>query len=643
MATEILIKRSGVSVAPTQLKVGELAYSWEASTGGKLYFGAGAADANGFVLSVSTIGGQYFVDKLDHTPGVLTANSALLVDASSKLDQLLVDNIRIDDNSIYAANGEVTDLNLNLTPQGAGSVHVSNSKITGLLTPTADTDAATKLYVDTLVSNTNNTFVEGEGIDLALVGTQLTISAEYATTTNPGIASFDSTDFAINATGGVTVNAITLGSTAINPGATTTEVTGLTSLTTADLIATGNTDLGDAITDTLTVTARVDSNIVPLTDNTYSLGIDGNGWSDIYTQDMHVAGTLFSDDITAANITIAGNLTVEGTTTTVNTETINLADNIINLNSNLDGVTAPVQDAGIEINRGSSAAVSLLWDETLDQWTVGSETFVAATFIGALSGNATTATTLQTARTINGTSFNGSADITVTAAAGTLTGTTLNSTVVSSSLTSVGTITSGTWSGSFGAVSGANLTSLTAANISSGDLGVGVLPYATASATSSAFKVPFLNTTTDVSGNYGLLHDTAGLTYNPATNTLTATNFAGNATTASAWETGRTITLTGDVTGVSASWTGSGNISFETTIAANSVALGADTAGDYVATVGVTAETGLSVSGTGEGAAVTIAGVNATTTVKGVASFAAANFDVTAGAVSITAIDGGVY
>lgn len=55
---------------------------------------------------------------------------------------------------------------------------------------------------------------------------------------------------------------------------------------------------------------------------------------------------------------------------------------------------------------------------------------------------------LTTARTINGTSFDGSANITVTAAAGTLTGATLNATVLNSSLTSVGTIATGTWNGS---------------------------------------------------------------------------------------------------------------------------------------------------------------------------------------------------
>ena len=66
---------------------------------------------------------------------------------------------------------------------------------------------------------------------------------------------------------------------------------------------------------------------------------------------------------------------------------------------------------------------------------------------GALTGNASTATTLQTARTINTVSFNGSADITVTASAATLTGTTLNSSVVSSSLTSTGTLASLTVTG----------------------------------------------------------------------------------------------------------------------------------------------------------------------------------------------------
>lgn len=64
-----------------------------------------------------------------------------------------------------------------------------------------------------------------------------------------------------------------------------------------------------------------------------------------------------------------------------------------------------------------------------------------------ITGNAGTATALQTGRTINGTTFDGTSNITVTAAAGTLTGTTLASNVVTSSLTSLGTIATGVWQG----------------------------------------------------------------------------------------------------------------------------------------------------------------------------------------------------
>jgi len=94
---------------------------------------------------------------------------------------------------------------------------------------------------------------------------------------------------------------------------------------------------------------------------------------------------------TSGNVIVGGNLTVSGTTTTVNTETINLADNQILLNSNETG--DPSQNGGIEIERGTETNKTLVWNETDDKWTVGSETFVAGTFEGNLTGNAATATT----------------------------------------------------------------------------------------------------------------------------------------------------------------------------------------------------------------------------------------------------------
>lgn len=82
-----------------------------------------------------------------------------------------------------------------------------------------------------------------------------------------------------------------------------------------------------------------------------------------------------------------------------------------------------------------------------DQSATFANTVNATTFVGTLTGNASTATALATARAINGVNFDGTSAITVAAAAGTLTGTTLNSTVVTSSLTSVGTLNSVTVAG----------------------------------------------------------------------------------------------------------------------------------------------------------------------------------------------------
>ena len=119
------------------------------------------------------------------------------------------------------------------------------------------------------------------------------------------------------------------------------------------------------------------------------------------------------------NVAITGDLTVSGTTTTVNSETISLADNVIALNSNFTS-GSPTEDSGISITRGGSTAKTLLWDETNDKWTVGSETFVAGTFEGALSGNSTTASALSSAVTV-GLSGDASGSATFTSAGDTAT------------------------------------------------------------------------------------------------------------------------------------------------------------------------------------------------------------------------------
>jgi hypothetical protein len=138
---------------------------------------------------------------------------------------------------------------------------------------------------------------------------------------------------------------------------------------------------------------------------------------------------------TATNLTATANVSgVTGQFTTVNATTVNAT----NLNAT-SGVT------------GASGSFPILSAMTFGVTTVNAGTVNAST---AFNGPGTGLT-----GTANNLSHGGSHP------AGTLTGPTLNSSVVYSSLTSVGTITTGTWSGSFGAVSGGNLTNLTAGNL----------------------------------------------------------------------------------------------------------------------------------------------------------------------------------
>ena len=99
---------------------------------------------------------------------------------------------------------------------------------------------------------------------------------------------------------------------------------------------------------------------------------------DVTMSNVTVTGTLTSDDITSSSITIdgdmtvsgdtvmAGNLTVQGNTTIINSNTIASGDAIIVLNSDLPATSNPVDDMGLEMNRGNQANVEMLWLEGVD-------------------------------------------------------------------------------------------------------------------------------------------------------------------------------------------------------------------------------------------------------------------------------------
>jgi hypothetical protein len=120
----------------------------------------------------------------------------------------------------------------------------------------------------------------------------------------------------------------------------------------------GDVDLGNATGDLISVAGSIDTPIIPNAANVRDLGSPTKSWRNLYVDDVRAT----------ANVHIAGNLIVSGTTTTINTATLDVADNQITLNSDLGAGVAPSENAGVSVNRGSLADVDIRWNETSDIW-----------------------------------------------------------------------------------------------------------------------------------------------------------------------------------------------------------------------------------------------------------------------------------
>lgn len=119
-------------------------------------------------------------------------------------------------------------------------------------------------------------------------------------------------------------------------------------------------------------------------------------------------GTGANADFTfASDVVVAGDLTVNGTTTTVNSETVEIADNILTLNSNVTGT--PTENAGIEIERGTSTNVTVRWNETSDRWefTNDGSTYNNIPLASEYTANTGTVTSVGTTGSVNGITLTG--------------------------------------------------------------------------------------------------------------------------------------------------------------------------------------------------------------------------------------------
>tara|TARA_B100001059_G_scaffold210762_1_gene224640 strand:+ start:953 stop:2731 length:1779 start_codon:yes stop_codon:yes gene_type:complete len=272
MATVIQIKRSSGTAAPSTLKLGEIAYTYGAGTqgnlGDRLFIGEGGVDGNGDANNVSVIGGQYFVDQLDHVAGTLTASSAITVDSNSVIDTLNIGNsatvggtVKFNEGTnngahfvgLKSPNAVTSSVTFTLPGADGSNGQILKTDGSGNLSfasaaSTSFTIAADSGSDDTFNTGETLTFTGGTGVDTTVSNNDISIAIDSTvatltgsqTLTNKTINGPDNTLTNI-ANSSLANSSVTFGSTTVALGASNTAIAGVTQLDVDNVRINGST------------------------------------------------------------------------------------------------------------------------------------------------------------------------------------------------------------------------------------------------------------------------------------------------------------------------------------------------------------------------------------------------------------------
>jgi hypothetical protein len=305
-----------------------------------------------------------------------------------------------------------------------------------------------KAYTDSVVSSNNSSLRANDGITLASAKAY-TDSVVSSNNTSLTTAYKSYTDSVVSSNN-VTLKAYTDSVVSSNNTSITTAYKSYT-----DSVVSSNNVTLKAYTDSVmssnNTSLRANDGITLASAKSYADSNDGITLASAksYTDAKNTFSTLVN---ISNDLIVTGNLTIQGTTTTLNSTTLRINDKNIELANVATPTNTTADGGGITVIGATNKTFN--WVNSTGAWTSSENLDLA-------SGKSFS---------ING--------VTV------LTGSTLSSNVTTSSLTAVGTVTSGVWSSSFGAVSGANLTNLTAGNL------VGVInniPIGSGTANTGAF------------------------------------------------------------------------------------------------------------------------------------------------------------
>jgi hypothetical protein len=265
---------------------------------------------------------------------------------------------------------------------------LAGGTMTGALTlsgaPTADLHAATKAYVDSVSSTASGLQTELDATQSgAGLGTDGSYSANGSTNYLGSVASLKAADEALDTqlksvADAVASNDSDISTLQSNVSSNDSDISSLQSdVSTAQSdistlqsnVSSNDSDIASLQSDVSANTSAIssnDSDISALQTQAGSLAADGNSAS-------------FSGNLSAADLTLSGNLTVSGTTTTVSTTNLDVSDSLINLSKGAASASTASNDGGFVIERGSSESnAAFFWDESADKFKVVTTSATAA-------------------------------------------------------------------------------------------------------------------------------------------------------------------------------------------------------------------------------------------------------------------------
>jgi hypothetical protein len=446
MANTIRIKRrsSGAAGAPTGLANAELAYNEVDDT---LYYGKGTGGAGGLATTAEAIAGSGAYVGLSGTQTVTgnktfsgtldLGSSAVAATKSANNNSTSVATTAYVDSAVSLASSSFTvdaDEGSNLTITGSDTFTIAGG--TGLTSVASATD--------TLTLNLDNTSVTAGSYGSATAVSTFTADAQgrltAAGTATIAIPASAVTDFDTTVVSAIQLRTASSGSNGISStwGAMNSlelsldstyspTFAGLT-LNSGSMVFEGAT--ANAHETTLAITDPTADRTITLPDATGTvqlrvtdvddteIGYLNGVTSAIQTQldaKASLSGATFTGAVSGTSLTLSGDLTVNGTTTTINSTTVSVDDKNLELGSSAEPTDAGADGGGITLKGTTDKTFN--WVDATDAWT-SSENMNLVTGKSLL---------------IAGTSV--------------LNATTLGSGVTASSLTSVGTIATGTWNG----------------------------------------------------------------------------------------------------------------------------------------------------------------------------------------------------